>query len=85
MKIIFKGARPSGVIAIQGGPPWNAGLDLRYLEEFSELSKILPDLEFSAGGLLEVSRVLHNSVSSRRNLCSKLDIWLRSEHFGWLL
>ena len=27
---------------------------IRYLEEFLELSKILPDLDFSARGLLEV-------------------------------
>ena len=32
-------------------------MDFRYLEVFSQLSKILPDLEFSVKGLVEVFRV----------------------------
>ena len=49
-----------------------------YLGEFSELSKILPDLEFSDRCLIQVSRVLDETFSSRRNICSKLKMLLRS-------
>ena len=55
-----------------GGPPWPVILNPRYLEEFMELSKILPDLEFSDICCIEVSRVLAESFSSRRNRYSKL-------------
>ena len=78
----LKGGHPSGAIPVQGWDPpglvWPSFFIIRFVEECSELSKILQDLEFSVRGLIEVSRVLLDSFSSRRNLCSELDIWLRS-------
>ena len=50
---------------------------LKYLSDYSELSKILPDLEFSDNFKHEISRVLAETFSARRNLCSKLETWLR--------
>ena len=55
-------------------------LKIKYLSELSELPKILPDLEFSDICCIEVSRVLAETFSSRRNLCSKLETFLRIWH-----
>ena len=48
---------------------------LLYLGEFSESSKILPDLELSDRCCIGDSRVFSETLSSRRNICSKLETW----------
>ena len=63
----------------RGGPPPGGfrliSVKLRYLEEFSELSKILPDSAFSDLCLLQVSRVLAQTFSSWRNVSLNLYIF----------
>ena len=63
------------------GTPWNIWLWPTYLDEISELSKILPDLEFSDNCTHEISRVLAETLSARRNICLKLKL---SWEFGIL-
>ena len=65
-----------------GTPPTTFQRKSILLHEFSELAKILLDLGFSDGCRIEVSRVLAETFSSRRNRCSKLEILLRIWHFG---
>ena len=44
----------NGVIEAMGGPPMASPLKLKYLPEFLELSKILPDSSFSDLCVIEV-------------------------------
>ena len=55
--------------------PATGSVKLRYLEEFLGLSKILPDSVFSDLCRLEVSRVLAETFSTRRNRCSNLEFF----------
>ena len=75
----FKGFCPSGEEELHGGDPpvvqSMTSVKLRYLEEFSELSKILPDSAFSDRCRIEVSRVLTETFSSRRNLCLNFEFF----------
>ena len=75
----LKGSVPVVRKSSTGGPPPGALTTIilmrLYLGEFSELSKILLDLEFSDRCCIEVSRVLTETFSSLRNLCSKLETW----------
>ena len=48
-----------------------------------ELSKILPDLEFSGQGHLEISSVLAGTASSRRNLRAKSEISFGNSKFRY--
>ena len=55
---------------------------LRFLRAEKELCKILPDLAFSAKGIISFSRVFANSVSARRKLYPKLNLNELSRGFG---
>ena len=72
---VLKGKVLLVIFCSRGDPPCCMAADHGFHGEFPEWSEILPDLEFSDRCCIEVSRVLFETVSSQRNLRSKLKTW----------